>query len=137
MKGGGQGPAGPPGCRAVSPSTPAAHRHSAIRTRQTPQISLHFAEPSPLTKSFAQCPPDGTLTDIIKLVQTQLVSFYVTLIHKDQLSNISFIGGSRSYRLYRGGVKRTIFYCSVPTKVWKQKKMPLNQNGFKVLIPEN
>ena len=93
MKGGGQGPAGPPGCRAVSPSTPAAHRHSAIRTRQTPQISLHFAEPSPLTKSFAQCPPDGTLTDIIKLVQTQLVSFYVTLIHKDQLSKVFLSGG--------------------------------------------
>ena len=68
-----------------------------------------------------QCPPDGTLTDIVKLVQTQLVSFYVTLIHKDQLSKVFFIGGSRRYRVYRG-VKSTLFYCSVPTKVWKLQK---------------
>ena len=90
-----------------------------------------------------QCPP---LTDIVKLVQTQLVSFYVTLTHKDQLSKVFFIGGSWRYRVYRG-VKSTLFYCSVPTKVWKLPKKAhlVNKNprvnkfyfGFKVLNPEN
>ena len=60
-------------------------------------------------KCAAQCPPDGTLTDIVKLVQTELVSFYVTLIHKDQLPKVFFfIGGFRRYRVYRG-VKSTLF----------------------------
>ena len=71
------------------------------------QTTYRLVKPVQRT-AYDYCPQDGTLTDIIKLAQTQLVSFYVTLIHQDPLSKVSFIGGSRIYRVYRG-VKRTLF----------------------------
>ena len=52
------------------------------------QLSLGTSLDDLLTVS-----PNGTLTDIVKQVQTQLISFYVTLVHKDKISKVSFIGG--------------------------------------------
>ena len=46
-----------------------------------PLVPRPSGEEAPITVS-----PNGILTDVLKEVQTQMVSFYVTTIDKDQLS---------------------------------------------------
>ena len=70
----------------------------------------------------------------------KLSCFYVTLVHKDQLSKVPFIGVNGSI----GWLKSTHFYCSVPiklvklqTKASKSIKTSESYFGFKVINPEN
>ena len=74
----------------------------------------------------AQCPPNGTLTDIAKQVQTQLASFYVTLIHKS-----SFYRGDLGVIGSIGGWKVIFSTVEYQQKCVISNKMPLNKKNKK------